>query len=95
MHYAPCIRVDELYAGSRDAYQPFMLVCIRPQDDVKKAVNTSLDKYLPIYKQVSCLFSRVRTLRPSFSISDLFIVQDLVSSKAWISDIWISPTWIW
>ena len=32
------------------------------------------------------------TLRPSFSITDLLVVQDLVTSKTWISDFWISPT---
>ena len=61
MYYVPYIRVDELYEGTRDAYYPFMFVCLRPEDDVKKAINTSLDKYLPIFSQVSGLLKPCST----------------------------------
>jgi glutathione S-transferase len=74
------VRVDELYAGSRDAYQPFMLVCIRPEDDVKKAVNTSLDKYLPIYKQVLEANGTGYLVGAGLTIADLGLLEILLAT---------------
>jgi len=71
-------RVDELFAGTRDAYQGFLGIAFRP--DVKESINTSIDKYLPIFNQLLAESGSGWLVGAGLTLADLGLLEVLLAT---------------
>ena len=46
-------RMNVLFEGARDAYAPFLRIClVAPLDEIKPKMENSLNRYLPVFEKV-------------------------------------------
>jgi glutathione S-transferase len=70
------VRVDELFEGTRDAYMGFYGFGFTPDEEgIKQKINTSLDKYLPIYNKVLTENGKGYLVGSSVTIADLGLFE--------------------
>jgi len=74
-------RVEELYAGTRDALQPIMGIAFVPdQAAVKKAIDVSLEKYLPIFNKVLEENGAGHLVGAGLTLADLGLLELLLAT---------------
>jgi len=73
-------RVDELYAGTRDAYQAFHGIAFQPEAAVKEGIETSLNKYLPIFNQLLKASGSGWLVGAGLTLADLGLLELLLAT---------------
>jgi glutathione S-transferase len=74
-------RIEELYAGTRDVCAPFMGIAFLPdQEAVKKGIEASLEKYLPIYNQVLEANGTGHLVGAGLTLADLGLLEVLLAT---------------